>query len=108
MVRPGFKAKQKRRRTLVGSLLFLVLIGSMFLHLWIRNYINNLYRDIEQLRRKEAMLVAHNRTLQIEIETLNRPDRIKTIALNDLEMVFPYPETLAVVIEPTTKLVRNE
>lgn len=107
MVRPGYKAKQRRRRTLVSALLFLVVIGSMFLHLWIRNYVTNLYREIEQLRRKEAMLVARNSALQIEIESLNRPDRIKTIARDELEMVFPYPETLAVVIQPVNNLVRN-
>ena len=106
MVKPGYKSRLKRRRNIIITVLMVVLVGSMFTYLWIRNYTNSLYREIEQLQRKEGLLVASNRTLQIEIEALSRADRIKAIAENEIGMVYPYPETLAVVIEPST-LVRR-
>lgn len=106
MVKRGYKTNLKRKRMVIGICLFLGLIGSMVFYLWIYNYTNTLYREIDQLRRKEALMVARNRALQIEIETLMRPDRIKTIAMNDIGMVFPNPETLAVIIEPQISVNR--
>lgn len=101
MVNLKYKSRIRRRRNLSIAILVILIIGSMFFHLWIRNYTNNLYREIERLQRKQGLMVARNRSLQIEIETLSRPDRIKAIAENEIGMTYPYPETLAVIIDPS-------
>ena len=63
------------------------------------NTTNALYREIDQLKRKEASLIAQNQMIVVEIERLSRADRIKNIATTEIEMVTPLPETLAVVID---------
>jgi len=103
---PKRRNLQKRRHNLVLLTIFSLLVGSMLFYLWIYNYTNQLYRNIEQLRRQESNLVARNRMTMIEIEHLNRTDRIKNIAANEIEMVTPVPETLAVVIDPKTMVTR--
>lgn len=90
----------RRIRSLVLIFLFLLLIGSMFLHLYIRNYITASYRRMEELQRQQALINAQNQALKVEIESLMRPDRIKSIAASHIGMVFPEPETLVVIINP--------
>jgi cell division protein FtsL len=72
----------------------------MVFYLWVYNHTNALFREIDQLKRKEAGLTARNRMLIVEIEGLGRADRIKNIAMNEIEMVTPLPETLAVILDP--------
>jgi len=94
------KTNRKRKKNLLFTGGFLLLVGSMIFYLWIYNYTNALYKEIEQLRQKEAGQVARNRILVVEIEGLNRADRIQSIASTEIEMVTPTPETLAVVLDP--------
>ncbi len=94
------KHNHKNRKNLLWISAFVLLVGSMVFYLWIYNHTNALYREIDQLRRKEVGLVARNRILVVEIEGLGRADRIKEIAATAIDMVTPAPETLAVIINP--------
>lgn len=94
------KSHHKHKKSLLWVSAFVVLVGSMVFYLWLYNHTNALYREIDQLRRKEAGLIARNRIIVVEIEGLSRADRIKNIASTEIEMVTPAPETLAVVINP--------
>jgi len=78
----------------------------MVFYVWIYNTTNALYREIDQLKRKEASLIARNQMLVVEIESLSRADRIKNIATTEIEMVTPLPETLAVIIDPKILAVK--
>ncbi len=79
--------------------LFFCLIVFMVFYIWIYNYTNQLLTSVEDLRHEEVLLVNQNKMLSAEIENLNRADRIKKIAAQELNMVTPAPETLAVIIE---------
>ena len=81
----------------MGSL-FTVLIGMMVFYIWIFNSTNQLYKEIETLKREEANLVTQNRISSVELDRLARVDRIKQIATTEMNMWTPPPETLTVVI----------
>lgn len=61
-----------------------------------------MFREIEELQRKEANLAAQNRIVSVELDKLSRSDRIKKIASVQLDMVVPAPETLVVIIDPNS------
>jgi len=80
------------------SSLFFFLIGMMVFYIWIFNYTNQLYKEIETLKREEANLITQNRITSVELDRLARADRIRQIAANEMNMWTPPPETLAVII----------
>lgn len=61
-----------------------------------------MFREIEELQRKEAKLAAQNRIASVELDKLSRSDRIKKIASVQLDMVVPAPESLVVIIDPNS------
>jgi len=83
---------------MIMSSLFVFLIGMMIFYVWIFNYTNQLYKEIDVLKREEANLVTQNRITSVELDRLARADRIKQIATDEMNMYTPPPETLAVVI----------
>lgn len=101
------KSNHKHKKSLLWISAFLLLVGSMVFYLWIYNHTNALYKEIDQLKRKEASLVAQNRMLVVEIEGLCRADRIKNIASTEIEMITPAPETLAVILDPKLLGINN-
>ncbi|MBU0710685.1 cell division protein FtsL [bacterium] len=92
------KISKNRRKNMIMSSLFLFLIGMMVFYVWIFNYTNQLYKEIDVLKREEANLVTQNRITSVELDRLARADRIKQIATDEMNMYTPTPETLAVVI----------
>ncbi|MGC9363402.1 MAG: cell division protein FtsL [Fidelibacterota bacterium] len=92
------KISKSRRKNLIMGGLFLFLIGMMVFYIWIFNHTNQLYTEINMLKREEANLVTQNRLTSVEIDRLARADRIKQIAMRELNMWTPPPETLTVVI----------
>ncbi len=92
------KISKNRRKNMIMSSLFVFLIGMMIFYVWIFNYTNQLYKEIDVLKREEANLVTQNRITSVELDRLARADRIKQIATDEMNMYTPPPETLAVVI----------
>jgi cell division protein FtsL len=92
------KISKNKKRKLVMFSLFLVLVCFMLFYIWIFNYTNISFKDLEKLKREEANLVTQNRLVAIELDQLSRADRIKQIASSEMDMWTPTPETLAVII----------
>jgi len=92
------KVSKNKKRKLVMFSLFLVLVCFMVFYIWIFNYTNLLFKDLEKLKREEAKLLTQNRLVAIEIDRLARADRIKQIASSEMDMWTPTPESLAVII----------
>ncbi|HCL00727.1 MAG TPA: hypothetical protein DHW42_11565 [Candidatus Marinimicrobia bacterium] len=92
------KISRNKKKNLIMLALFSFLVGSMVLYVWIFNYTNILYKEVDKLRREEANLVTQNRIASVELERLSRADRIINIAMSEINMCTPAPETLAVVI----------
>jgi len=85
------------------STMFIFLIGMMVFYVWIFNYTNQLYKEIDALKREEANLITQNRISLVELDRLSRADRIKQIANTQLDMWTPQPETLNVIITSSRK-----
>lgn len=83
---------------MIMSALFLALVGFMVFYIWIFNYTNILYGEIDKLKREEANLMTQNRIVSVELERLSRADRIINIAMSEMNMYTPAPETLVVII----------
>jgi cell division protein FtsL len=95
------KISKNKKRKLIMFSLFLVLVCFMLFYIWIFNYTNLLFKDLEKLKREEANLLTQNRLVAIEIDRLARADRIKQIASSEMDMGTPAPESLAVIITPS-------
>jgi len=92
------KISKNKKKNLIMSTLFLLLVGFMIFYVWIFNYTNILYREIDKLRREEANLITQNRITSVELQRLSRADRIINIAMSEMNMYTPAPETLAVIL----------
>lgn len=96
------RISKKRKNSAILFTLFFSLIGLMVFYIWIYNHTNMMFREIEELQRKEAKLAAQNRIASVELDKLSRSDRIKKIASVQLDMVVPAPESLVVIIDPNS------
>ncbi|MFA4838195.1 MAG: cell division protein FtsL [Candidatus Neomarinimicrobiota bacterium] len=100
------KPKTKVTRNLILFMGFISVVLLAVLYLWIFNHTNLMFREVEDLKRKEAMLATQNRMISMDINRLSRADRITEIASTQLEMVTPIPETIAVIIN--TEILTNK
>lgn len=96
------KISKNRKKNVIMSTLFLLIIGLMVFYVWIFNYTNQLFTKIDVLKREEANLITQNRITSVELDRLSRADRIKQIASSEMNMWSPPPETLAIIIDVTT------
>jgi cell division protein FtsL len=92
------KISKNKKKNMIMSALFLALVGFMVFYIWIFNYTNILYGEIDKLKREEANLMTQNRIVSVELERLSRADRIINIAMSEMNMYTPAPETLVVII----------
>ena len=93
----------KKQREFISSLLFfaitLLSISGLLTYLWVHNEINLTIMENNMLRKIAVKIETENKNIDSEIGFLERIDRITNIAQNELKMVTPEPETLAVVLE---------
>jgi cell division protein FtsL len=95
-----YRHSKKKKKIAVLPILFTALISLMVFYVWIFNYTNILYQEVDLQKRERDSMRIKNKTIEVEIEKLSRSDRIKQIACEKLDMVVPEPETLEVVIDP--------
>ena len=96
------KISKNRKKNVIMSTLFLLIIGLMVFYVWIFNYTNQLFTKMDVLKREEANLITQNRITSVELDRLSRADRIQQIASSEMNMWSPPPETLSVIIDVTT------
>lgn len=83
-------------RKLTLLFLGLLLVVSCVLHIWKKNKIDVMIEDLTILTAKKKELTLQNREIEIAIENLSRSERIKKMAVEELNMYTPDPETLTV------------
>ena len=89
------------RRSMLIFLGILIVMSSV-LHIWKKNRIDVLLDELDVLNKNKRELILQNREIQIAIENLSRSERIKKIAMEELNMYTPDPETLTVKLnEPS-------
>jgi len=95
--------RTKKRREFISSLLFftitLLSISGLLTYLWVFNEINLTSMENNMLRKITLKIETENKNINSKIASLERIDRITNIAKNELKMVTPEPETLAVMLE---------
>ena len=95
--------RTKKRREFISSLLFftitLLSISGLLTYLWVYNEINLTIMENNMLRKITVKIETENKNINSKITSLERIDRITNIAKNELKMVTPEPESLAVMLE---------
>ncbi len=101
-------ARKKSRTKNTGDFFFTfsfviitsIMIGLFVGYLWIHNAVTSTIKENMALRHMETQLENRNKELNSAISQLSRGDRIKRIARDELQMVIPEPESLAIFVEP--------
>jgi len=81
-------------------LLVAALVGGLVLYAWPNLELREAARVKEQMSRERERLQEENRKLRLEKATLESLRRVETIAVRDLGLVVPPPESLLVVERP--------
>jgi cell division protein FtsL len=81
-------------------LLVAALVGGLVLYAWPNLELREAARVKEQMSRERERLQEENRKLRLEKATLENLRRVETIAVRDLGLVAPPPESLLVVERP--------
>ena len=85
-------------------LLVAALVGGLVLYAWPNLELREAARVKEQMSRERERLQEENRKLRLEKATLESLRRVETIAVRDLGLVSPPPESLLVVERPVATL----
>jgi cell division protein FtsL len=80
---------------LIGVMLALVLISVFFV--WSRQQVLNLQYDIASIESTIRSARQEATNLQVEVTMLRQPQRIETLARNDLGLVMPDPRKIIVI-----------
>jgi cell division protein FtsL len=81
-------------------LLVAALVGGLVLYAWPNLELREAARVKEQMSRERERLQEENRKLRLEKATLESLRRVEAIAVRDLGLVVPPPESLLVVERP--------
>jgi cell division protein FtsL len=81
-------------------LLVAALVGGLVLYAWPNLELREAARVKEQMSRERERLQEENRKLRLEKATLESLRRVETIAVRDLGLVPPPPDSLLVVERP--------
>jgi cell division protein FtsL len=81
-------------------LLVAALVGGLVLYAWPNLELREAARVKEQMSRERERLQEENRKLRLEKATLESLRRVEAIAVRDLGLVAPPPESLLVVERP--------
>ena len=92
---------------MIHSLFFftstIALISCLIIYLWVYTEIDETILSIEIQNSTAEELQNSIGELKSDIESLSRADVIAEKAQNDLKMVFTYPETLRIEVDPNLK-----
>ena len=82
------------------AVLVLTLVGGLVLYAWPHLQIRETSRAQDRMSRQREQLLEENRKLRLEKATLESLRRVEAIAVRDLGLVAPPPESLLVVERP--------
>jgi cell division protein FtsL len=85
-------------------LLVAALVGGLVLYAWPNLELREAARVKEQMSRERERLQEENRKLRLEKATLESLRRVEAIAVRDLGLVPPPPESLLVVERPVASV----
>ena len=89
-------------------LLVAALVGGLVLYAWPNLELREAARVKEQMSRERERLQEENRKLRLEKATLESLRRVEAIAVRDLGLVVPPPESLLVVERPVPAVPRAQ
>ena len=89
-------------------LLVAALVGGLVLYAWPNLELREAARVKEQMSRERERLQEENRKLRLEKATLESLRRVEAIAVRDLGLVSPPPESLLVVERPVAVMPRAQ
>jgi cell division protein FtsL len=87
-----------RRNILLAALLGVILIGLVWLHVWLRLQVVRLGYVLSTTSKLQSRLEQENRELKIELATMTSPDRLESLARRRLGL--RQPEKGQVIVLP--------
>lgn len=97
--RPVRNVDRARQREMQWSVMFVsLLVGALLLVAWEHSQWTDLGYETNRVQADLAASESENRRLRLELDTLRAPERIETLAIQDLHMMAPS-QTESVVLE---------
>jgi len=97
------RRRSKRQRDFIQTILFFlttfISIAGLIIYLWVYTEIDESLITIHVQNKVANELIASINELKMEISSLERVDRLTTVARNELGMVVAKPETLIVYLD---------
>lgn len=81
--------------------------GLMIGYVWLNNEVTSTLNSISALNKELALKKTAGKLLEAEIASLSRADRITNFAKDNLNMVFPPPESIILAAKPLINIVSS-
>jgi cell division protein FtsL len=82
------------------SLLAVIIVGGAVLYAWPHLQLRQAGRETVEMAQTRDRLLEENRKLRLEKAALEDLGRVEAIATRDLDLVYPAPEQVVVVMAP--------
>jgi cell division protein FtsB len=99
-----FNMRKKKQifRSIIPFVIVVATISGFIAYLWISSEVDETLNELELQQAAVVDLSNNINDLKDDIEYLERVDVLTALAMNELEMVFTTPETIAIYIDRST------
>jgi len=105
------KTTRKKARTEASAFTFVAVtlmgFGLMVGYVWLNNEVTSTLNSISALNKELALKKTAGKLLQAEVASLSRADRITNFARENLNMVFPPPQSITLSGSPDMNIVSS-
>ena len=105
------KTTRKKAKKEASAFTFVVVtamsFGLMIGYVWLNNEVTSTLNSISALNKELAQKKTAGKLLEAEIASLSRADRITNFAKDNLNMVFPPPQSITLAAIPNTKIISS-
>lgn len=99
------KKDHSKLQVLLRLLFFVILIMVLCLfYIWSRVEVVKMGYQIGELQKEQKELQAESQKLKLELSIRNAPERIESLAVNKLKMIWPKPEHVLKINRPKAGL----
>ena len=110
MIRPKKNIRRKAKKeasaftfVAVTSMAFGLMVG----YVWLNNEVTSTLNSISALSKELAVKKTEGKLLEAEIAGLSRADRITNFAKDNLNMVFPPPQSIVLAAKPDMNILSS-
>jgi len=105
------KITRKKAKKEASAFAFVIVtamaFGLMIGYVWLNNEVTSTLNNISALNKELALKKTAGKLLEAEIASLSRADRITNFAKENLNMVFPPPQSITLAAQPFINIVSS-